>query len=333
MTNIYRNCRLALTVILLVLSLTWVGCGLGGNGLLVGGGKDGEPVRVTGVGAESLTTYAATFTVTFEPDGNPESGWMYSVKTLVTENPSARQQTLAMEGLGRDKDPGDTTLIQVGDRQYMIGEGVGAAGCLIFPASVDLSESYLAPGDFLPSSDLKKLDSLGDVEIAGQAGERFTFATDAVGNFTGVTGDLVRAKGGDYVLLYAMTGHTLDTHFGEGTPGKMAWHYEITDLSPDEVLSVPPECDISLPIMVDAQELSRLPGLIEYTSVTPAAEVVAFYQRELEADGWLVYELPATGDNTTLLSYARGGELLKVSITLTASGAEVKLFLEDRPAP
>jgi hypothetical protein len=215
----------------------------------------------------------------------------------------------------------------------MTGEGVGSAGCLIFPASIDLSESYLAPGDFLPSSDLQKLDSLGDVEVAGKAGERFTFTADAVGDFTGVKGDLVRAKGGDYVLLYAFTGHTLDTRFGDSTPGKIAWHYEITDLSPDEVLTAPPECEITLPIMADAQELSRLPGLIKYTSATAAAEVVTFYQRELEAGGWLVYELAATSEDTTVLHYARGGELLKVSIDAIPMGAKVQLFLEDRPAP
>lgn len=329
----YRNHRMALTITFLVISLTLTACGLGKDGFLGGGGKSGRTVRTTGVGAENLKNYAATFTVTFEPDSNPANGWVYSVDTVLTENPPARQQTLVIEGLGRDKDPGDTTLIQVGDKQYMIGEGVGSAGCLIFPASVDLSKSYLTPGDFLPASSLTKLDSLGNVEVAGQAGERFTFAADAVGDFTDVKGDLVRAKGGDYVLLYALTGHTLDTRFGEGTPGKIVWHYEITDLSPDEALSAPAECEISLPIMADAQELSRLPGLISYTSATAAADVVAFYQNELVANGWLVYEIPATSDKTTLLHYARAGELLKVSIDATATGARVQLFLEDRPAP
>jgi hypothetical protein len=270
--------------------------------------------------------------VTFEPDANPAGGWVYSVNTLVIENPPTQQQTLAMDGLGKDKDPGDTTLIQIGDKQYMTGEGVGSAGCLIFPASVDLSTSYLAPGDFLPSSELTNLESLGGVDVAGQAGERFSFKADAVGNFTDITGDLVRAKGGDYVLLYAFTGHTLDTHFGGGEPGTIVWHYEITDLAPKETLSAPAECEITLPIMTDAQELTRLPGRIEYTSSIAVAEVVAFYQRELEADGWLVYELPATSDKTTLLHYARGGELLSVSIDATATGAKVQLFLEDRPA-
>lgn len=326
MTFIYRNRRVAFTIILLAFSLTWAACGL-----LGGGG--GKPVRETGVGAENLKNYAATFTVTFAPDADPSRGWVYSVDTLVIDNPPIQRQTLKIDGLGRDKDPGDTTLLQIGDKQYMTGEGVGSAGCLIFPAAVDLSESYLAPGDFLPSADLKKLDSLGEVEIAGQAGERFTFTADAIGNFTDVKGDLVRAKGGDYVLLYAMTSHTLDTHFSDGAPGKMEWHYEVTDLSPDETLAAPPECELTLPIMADAQELSRLPGLIKYTSATAAADVVAFYQRELEADGWLVYELPASSEEATVLHYARAGELLKVSVEPAPTGARVQLFLDDRPAP
>lgn len=312
-----RHAVLAIT--LLLCCLAWTACG-----------KADKPARTTGVGAENLKSYAATFTVTFKPDSNPSGGWVYSVDTLVTDNPPAQRQTLTIDGLGKDKDPGDTTLIRLGDSQYMTGEGVGSAGCLIFPASVDLSESYLAPGDFLPTSALKKLDSLGDVDIAGQKGERFSFTVDTFGNFTNVKGDLVRAKGGNYELLYALSGHTLDTHFSDGAPGQMEWHYEITDLSPDEALSAPPECELSLPIMADARDLSRLPGLIEYTSATAAPEVVAFYQRELEADGWLVYELPATSDKATVLHYAKSGEVLTVSVDDTAVGVKVKLFLENQ---
>jgi hypothetical protein len=290
-------------------------------------------VRTTGVGAENLKNYSANFTVTFEADNNPAGNWVYKVNTLVAENPPVKQQTLSMEGLGADKDPGDTTLLQIGDSQYMTGEGVGSAGCLIFPASVDLSESYLVPGDFLPNSEIKKLDSMGNVDVAGQAGERFSFKADKIGEFTDVSGELVRAKGSDYVLLYALTGHTVDTYFADGTPGKIAWHYEVTSLSPGEAPAAPAECALSLPIMADAQKLTRLPGRIEYTSATAATEVVAFYQRELEAGGWLVYELPATSDKTTVLLYARAGELLNVSVDATATGAKVQLFLEDRPTP
>ncbi|MBN1310605.1 MAG: hypothetical protein JXB30_04230 [Anaerolineae bacterium] len=315
-------------IALLVFALTWTACGRGQNAV---DGKAPEAVQMTGVGAENLSSYAAAFDVTFAPDDDPSGGWSYSVDMLVIENPPARQQVLVIDGLGQDKDPGDTTLIQVGDAQYMTGEGVGPAGCLVFPASVDLSESYLMPGDFLPASDLNKLDRIGDVEIAGTEGKRFAFKADEVSGFTNVEGEIVQAKDGDYLLLYALTGHTLDTYFGDGAPGTIAWHYEVTDLVPSEAPAVPLECEATLPIMADAQELTRLPGLLKYTSPTAAEEVVAFYQRELEAAGWLVYNLPAVSDDTTLLLYAREGELLNVSISVTAGGTEVQIFLEDRP--
>jgi hypothetical protein len=312
----------------LVLFLTLLACGIGQNAADEKGQEDTE---VTGGGAENLPSYAANFIVTFTPDDNPSRGWVYSVDMLLVEESAARQMTLAIDGLGRDKDPGDTTLIQLDDVQYMTGEGVGSAGCLVFPASVDLSDSYLMPGDFLPASAVKKLDRIGDIEVAGTAGERFSFKADEIGDFTGVEGEIVQAKDGDYVLFYTLTGHTLDTYFGDGVPGTMVWHYEVTDVSPDEAPAVPLECEATLPIMDDAQDLSRLPGLLEYTSPTAADEVVAFYQRELEADGWLVYNAPATSDDTTLLLYAREGELLNVSISDTVSGTQVQIFLEDRP--
>lgn len=289
----------------------------------------GGQQRDSGVGLESLNRYTATFTVTFVPDNQTLTGWTYTHEML--SNGGALRRTLIIEGVSAEFDPGDVTLVTERNTQYMTGEAVGGAGCLIFPASVDLETTFLLPGDFVPATALNRFrQSEGQAEVAGRGGTRYTFEADEVEGFTDVSGEMV-ADGG-LVLSYDFNGHTLETPFTEDEPGTLSWQYAITDFAPETEISGEADCEIQYPVMDDAEELTRLPGLIRYTTPTPAADVVTYYQQTLEGDGWLVLALPDVSEDTTVLSYTRGGEVLNVSVKRLERGTEVQLFVEDRPA-
>jgi len=281
------------------------------------------------VGLEGLDRYAATFVVTFEPDNQTLTGWTYTLDIL--SNSGALRRSLVIEGVSTDLDPGDVTLITEADTQYMTGEAVAGAGCLIFPASVALETTFLLPVDFLPAYALNSVrQSQGQAEVAGRGGTRYTFEADQIEEFTNVSGETV--VDGGLVLRYDFSGQTLQTPFSEDEPGTLAWQYAITDFAPEEEISGEEGCEIQYPIMADAEELTRLPGLISYTTPTSADQVVLFYQQTLEAEGWLVLALPDVSEDTTVLAYARAGEILNVSVKVLESGSEVQMFVEDRPA-
>jgi hypothetical protein len=291
-------------------------------------GGNVTPTPDSGTGLEKLGEYAATFDAKFVPDNQNIRTWTYNLNIVETKQGAHR--TLVIDGVDRGQDPGDTTLISVGDSQYMIGEGVGSTNCLIFPKDVDVTSSFLLPGSFVPLNDLKAIwKSDGDEDVAGKSGTHYTFEAVRLGsNFTEVLGDAVVS--GDIVYRYDFSGHTIDQYF-TGQGGTLTWHYEITSFAPEEQVAAPKGCTPPYPIMDNAAGLTRLPGLIQYTSSTPEKDVVLFYDTQLIAEGWAVNKDPEIDENNrvTILNYIREGEVLNVSVKGTNQGTEVKLFTGD----
>lgn len=324
---------------LLFLALSTLACGLLPNrsedepdeAVEETAGSEETPVGETavtyqGLGLDALEAYAATFEVSFTAEGDPAASWDYTVDIL--SSPTALRRDLRIEGVGPEQDPGDITLIQIGETQYMTGEGIGDASCLIFPESYDLENSFLTPDDFLPDLADITLEPDGPETVAGQPGMGYTFEAESLGDFTGVSGTLVLADEAGYLLRYDFTGSTTDSRFAPGQVGELSWHYEITSTNPGEALSAPGDCSIDLPVMDDAAELTSLFGVTTYSTPSSSEAVLDFYVEALPAAGWERYSLPHTQDNITLLVYAQGGEFLNIKIESTDSGSDVQLVLE-----
>jgi len=299
-------------------------------------GDEGAPEEVEdvatygGVRLDSLDAYAATFEMAFAPDDAEAQGWTYALDILTSSDPSGLRWSLSMEGVPPEQDLGDATVTRIGDTQYMTGEATGEAGCLIFPASIDLETSFLTPDDLLtPDALADVLTPAGAETVAGQPGTRYTFEAAALGDFQNVSGDLVIADDGGYVLRYNFAGDTATTPFSTGLEGQVTWQFEITDLSPDETVTAPEGCEIPYPLMADATDLARLPGMVVYLSPSSPEDVQAFYEQALPEAGWGRYDLPATSAGTTVLVYAREGFLLNISITAVEGGTEVQLFTRE----
>jgi hypothetical protein len=296
----------------------------------------GEPeeerrLHYQGLGLDALGAYAATFEAVFTPDDEAASAWTYTVETLATDSPPGLRLSLSIDGVESEADPGDVTLILLGDTQYMTGQAVGAAGCLTFPASVDLDDSFLSPDDFLAPDTLSGLPvHAGSEEHAGANGTRYTFEAEDLGEFHDVSGELVMADEGGYVLRYDFAAAAVDDIFSDELPGRLTWHYEITELTPGEAIEMPPGCDIDYPLLPDAVDVAKLPDLVLYTSPTSAEDAVAFYEEVLPAEDWERYAFPETAGRTTVLVYARESEFLTISITSEDGGSQVEIFTEIR---
>lgn len=283
-----------------------------------------------GIRADLLGPHSALFHAEFTPaDGSP--GWRYDVKFQVNEPGVTVRRDLSISGLSANEDPGDVTLLQVGDRQYMIGEAVGTSRCLLFPADVDLDESFLTPDSFLPAANIpdQVLDRAGKETVAGQEGDVYTFEEETLSNFTNVRGALVQHPDGGW-LRFTFDGDTADENVVGGGAGHLLWEYVVTALGTADSITEPAECTIDLPLMADASNIARLPGVIKYDTASPVAEVTAFYEQSLPPEGWGVFEFPQIRDEATVLTFARAGEILNVSVQATETGSQVQLFVEDR---
>lgn len=317
-------------IFLLALLVAALACGPFGGGVAEDAedaSAEGSQPTYGGLNLERAGDYSATFSAEFAPAEQNARAWTYSLETVVS---GGTRYDLSMDGVDPSQNAGDVTLIAVGDTQYMTGPAVGAAGCLTYSGDLDVASSLLTPDDFVPPVEVSGLwAAAGSQTVAGQAGTLYELDAPAVGDFENVSGAMVLADDGAYVLRYEFAGDTAETRFAGGEAGRVTWLFEVTDLAPAGV-AAPEDCEIDLPVMPGAEDLTRLPGLIAYSTASSAEEVVAFYVTALEADGWAQYAFPGESEDATVLTYARAGELLSVSVKSVDGGSEVLLFLEEQ---
>ncbi|GAB4478991.1 MAG: hypothetical protein Kow00124_24060 [Anaerolineae bacterium] len=310
---------------IILAALLLAACGGAGDEEGSPDGPGPQAVAYSGMGIDRLPGYTATFTAGFVGQG---VAWTYQLD-LAADGMGGTLRSLRLEGVDPAIDLGDVTLTLLGDTQYMTGPGVGEAGCLIAPAGVDLEASFPLPDDFLaPGVIGPALREAGQETVAGLMGTRYT-AGGALGEFSDVTAEIVIAEESGAVLRYDFSGQVAETRFAGGEVGRLTWRFEVTSAAP-AALAVPAECVIAYPIPEDAADLVRLPGLILFESPRGREEVVAYYQQTLAAQGWEVFAQPVTENETTVLSYAQGGEIITISIAATETGSSVQLFVEDR---
>ncbi len=317
--------RIIKTAWIALAALLLAGCG--GAAGSVKGSPDGSvagDVVYGGMGLEMLPGYAASFTAGFVGQA---AAWTYQLD-LAADGTGGTLRSLRLEGVDSAIDLGDVTLTLLGNTQYLTGPGVGDAGCLIAPAGVGLGASFPLPDDFIaPEVIGPALREAGSETVAGLAGTRYT-AAGTLGEFSDVDAEIVIAEESGAVLRYDFSGQVAERRFADGEVGQLTWHFEVTSVAPVG-LAVPAECAIAYPIPEDATDLVRLPGLILFESPRGREEVVAYYQDTLAAQGWEVFAQPVTENETTLLSYAQGGEIINISIAATETGSSAQLFVED----
>jgi hypothetical protein len=344
--NGMRNLKIERNVLRIVTGLVWgmmalalLGCGSSAPETPTaededdsGSGSNISGQIYQGLQGDRLGAHRAAFHAQFTPaDGS--AGWTYDITTQVNDPITSLSRSLAIEGLSRGKDPGDVTMVRVGETQYMTGEGVGVGLCYVFPAGVDVERSFLSPDSFLPPAQVPDtaLTLSGPQEVSGERGTAFVLAS-SVGDFTNVEGTIVLSSSGA-VMHYTFAGDTVEDELLNGVPGRLTWEYAVQSFGAGDAINVPSECLVTLPMTDDAGELVRLPGIIQYESDMSVEEVTAFYQQALSSEGWGVYQFPQVQEDAAVLTYARSGQILNVSVQTDDDRSMIRLFIEPEPAP
>ncbi len=177
--------------------------------------------------------------------------------------------------------------------------------------------------------------------IEGLSVQRYRFSEVDLSDpdiiFEKAEGEAWLATPGDYLVQYVIsatlripipdpTAHVIDK-------GSLRLTYTLTDIDADFAISPPAEALphhdtlANLPRIPDAETITVLPTLIEYTSAISAISATLFYRNELSALDWSMDEVTAFNDKARL-TFSKEGQALDIIITPAGEPDKIKVVLD-----
>lgn len=289
-------------------------------------GDDDVPLTYTGTGASNLSSYRSQFTLTYS--GTDDTGTAvngsFTMNVEATTNPPANRFIWEMEDSSNNAEMGSFDMTQIGDVVYMItSEAGGEPQCISLPADGGLAEQSPA---FSPDSMLENTDLSGarrilpNEQINGVMTRHYrATATEAVlFGFDNYTIDIWVAIDGGYPVRQVMVGDGTMTGLFTGS-GHVEWTYDLLDINVPVDIQPPAGCEApgggDFPQMADATGVTSMGGLLTYTTASPIADVVAFYQAQLPPLGWVAGTASTDVPGFATLEFTRGDEHVSITIS------------------
>jgi hypothetical protein len=285
----------------------------------------------TRTGLAALSSYTAQLVVTFAGtrDGQAEQ-WTKTYVLLASNDPPARQWTI--ETAGDSASPGTQFLAELEGTAY---ERRGEAACTA--AAIEAGSSLT---DRLELASLLTgvigADEAGAETINEVAAVHYTFDQRALGEdgLTESTGELWVAAQGGYLVAYRLTSAGGADYFGEGVEGTLTLDYALTGINQPVTIGVPADCPpgmLDVPLLPDASNIVRVPGLLAYDTAADLAAATAFYQAQLPGLGWAADGEPVVTDAATVLSFTQGERQMTVHLSADAGLTTVSLVVAFLP--
>jgi hypothetical protein len=292
-----------------------------GGGDVGGGGDDDVPLTYTGIDASSFSSYRSQFEMTFV--GNDDTGApmdvRYSISQAYSSDPLASALTMDAVGEGMPGETGNIQLIQIGNTAYGVSEGE----CISYSSDEVVADSQtFSPDDFLMGADFSGAQRvLPNENVNGVMTRHYRFSENAVNlapnGLTNVHGDMWVAVDGGYAVRQTISADGAAVAFG-GAQGHLEWTYDLLDVNVPVGIEAPAGCDAAgtdMPTMPDAAEVTSMGGFVSYTTASPSADVVAFYQAEMAAQGWAAGQASTDTPGFATLGFTRDAETASVLIT------------------
>jgi hypothetical protein len=277
-------------------------------------------------GLAELSGYHTTLILSFDGtrDGQPEQ-WTRTYEMRANQDPPARQLTIK----GDETASADQWMAEVGGVVYELNE---QGGCM---ASLSPEGGLLAqrwePASFLLGP--IGADEAGAETANGVPAKHYTFDQRALvqSKLTESTGEVWVADAG-YIVKYVLTTQGGAKYFGEGIEGTLTHDYSLTEIDQPATVEMPEDCPLGLidaPVMSDAQNIERLPGVTLYRTASSITDVIAFYQDQLPAMGWQASGEPVVLETFGVLEFTQGDQQLSVIASPGANVTSVRLLLGD----
>jgi hypothetical protein len=311
---------------------------LGMTGCLVFGGNAGNSsagdsavegnalVSDPHAGLTELTSYHMRTVNEFigKMDGNPQQSRLEIVGDEVR---STRGEFVTISQ-SRDSGNMETLLMgTLGDASYRrIGDD--SAICNVSWNPEKKAAPAIWPVDLLPV--IVKGVKAAEEEINAVKSTHYTLTRDSLGmaNYEEVSGDLWLAETGGYVVKLDVTISGADKTFGKGRSGSYRLNYELSKINANEDFALPAGCQpvmMDIPVMVDAENIVRMPEVVRYKTTSNLNDVVAFYKEKLGADGWQAGDLHSSQSGYQILRFAKSGVGESLHITLSEEQGGVRV--------
>jgi hypothetical protein len=272
-------------------------------------------MQTTEAGLESLPSYTATLTMSFDGTraGAP-STWSKTYVMLAMTTPAARQLTI--QKTGDVADAAQVFMAEMNGAAYTKNAQDDCTADVI--AADDTLTQRLEPAGLLAG--VVGADAAGSEAINGAPADHYTFDENALGQAGRATskGEMWVASDGGYILKYLLTTNGKADYFGEGVEGTLSWDYELTGIGQPVTITLPDDCPpgmLNVPQLPDASNVTNVPGLLRYETSTSLADIAAFYQAQIPPLGWDVGSDPDFTDTSMIVDFTQG----TVTLTVTAS--------------
>ena len=272
-------------------------------------------------GLAGLASYKASLSLSFSgTEAGQPIQWSQTYVLLSATAPSARQLTIERTG----QQPGLESVL-VAELAGVAYERRGDQPC----TAAALAARQPLGGETVPVGFLSGVigaDDAGTETIAGVAARHYTFDERALGlaNIASAAGEIWAAAEGGHVVKYVLAATAAGDYFGPGIEGTATWAYDLTDVNRPLVIELPADCPtgglVDAPLLADAADIVSIPGLLTYTTPTPLADAVAYYQEQLPTLGWRQSSELFRDETTAVLDFTRSSEALLLVVT-TGDGA------------
>lgn len=273
------------------------------------------------VESNELDGYAAALNVYFEGDYN----WRYKLETR--SDGSQLEYTLHLSGVDARKNPGDIRLVTDGEYSWMTTLE-GEAECFQFPNDLDIGPAFLGLADLVDMELIAdNLDWVGSEEVFGVKSDHYAIEKTSLDKWVDLELDLWQAKKNEAVYRYDLLAYGNDPLFDAGE-GTIEAAYIIHDTKKQKIEPVE-GCEYDVPLMRDAERITKFPGLISYESGASLEKTGDFYKNKMLRDDWEVFIDAQQTDDAIVMSYQRDGIVVDINIEKIEDGVTVEILFEN----
>jgi hypothetical protein len=283
------------------------------------------------VGLADLSGYQATFSLDFKgKEGGQDNSWTEKLVLLANAKPAVRALTATFKGKAPASDYIAPWSATRGGLFYYVGADKACVGnVLVADPDPNAPPPVWEPAGFLPAVIGAEEAGAKKVNNVDAKGYKFDERALGVAGRAKATGEVWVAATGGYVLKYNLTLTGGPDYFGEGGEGTLTWAYDVTKAGQPAAITFPKDCPSGLvdaPVMDDAQDVQRLPGITLYMTKSTPAQVADFYQNNLAETGWKAEGKPSITEQTAMLIFKQGTTQLTVVVKVTDKGTRVRLL-------
>ena len=291
------------------------------------------------IGLDSLPSYHAVLTLEFSGTraGTPET-WRLVRDLVVSHEPRIRILTTTQTGTA----PSSRQRIEIGRSRYDRSQDIRSDSepCATSIIDPDGPEAGAFADDADPAAWLPVVrgsDDAGPDTVEGIPAAHATFDQRALGSLDPATsvGEIWTAVDGGEVLRLHVESVGASAFLGHETTGTLTLDYVLAEIGAPVTAEVPADCVIGVidaPLPDGAQDVTERPGLVRFATSLAPADVIAFYEQQLAAAGWVIDGEPMSSETGVVRTFLRGDETFAVVARTREGQTRVTLTQDREPA-